>query len=623
VTRARTAAVAGALGVLLATQVAVADIKLRTEVTPRKVEIGDRFSVRLILSSDGRENVSDPQLKVPAGVRIFGQQVTQGSVVAITWMLTASRAGKYRIGPASVVTSNGRTSDKPVTVEVVAQGTLTDKQPPLGGQPLDPFSIMRGFGGPGFPALPGFPGFGEPEPPPELPALPEDYKVERASDPIAFLRATAEPQKVVVGEQVTLSAYAYGGRGDFGAASFGEPGRDDFLAVNIGEDDDTRKLPFDLDGQRWYVSKIASYALFPLKAGKLKVGSMSIGFSGPGYSTSPQGLLRKSRPLEIEVVEPPLRGRPPGYHLGDVGHFSLSAQVQPREVPIDGSISIIAKLEGTGNLPFTLLVPEQDGVHFLEPQLFDKIEPRRGVVQGFRTFTYVVELTKPGELDLGEITLPFYDAKARAYGVARAALGKVRVTGSAKTSSAAAKAAKAGPSLKGLLSPPAKMGPNPSAHARYLPSRVGFWLLLFGLPLSALLSFALSDLAKRWRRRRAERRGSLASALDAALTQLAEHARAGDTAGSAGAAERALFLAIEKATGLKGRGVLKAQLADVLANAAVPRDVADQTAALLGRCDELRFTGAAVELASFSAEVRDACQKLAQRAGPGATGATP
>ena len=618
---ARSAALAGALGVLLATQVAIADIKLRTEVIPRKVEIGDRFSVRLILSSDGRESVSDPQLKVPDGVRIFGQQVSQGSVVAITWMLSASRAGKYRIGPASVLTAKGRTSDRPVTVEVVAQGTLTDKQPPLGGQPLDPFSIMRGFGGPGFPTLPGFPGFPEPEQAPELPALPEDYKVERAPDPIAFLRATAEPRQVVVGEQVTLSAYAYAGRGDFGAASFGEPNRDDFLAISIGEDDDTRKLPFDLDGKRWLVSKIASYALFPLKAGKLKVGSMSIGFSGPGYSTSPQGLLRKSQPLEIDVVEPPLRGRPPGYHLGDVGHFSVSAQVQPREVPIDGSISIIAKLEGTGNLPFTLLVPEQDGVHFLEPQLVDKIEPHRGVVQGYRTFTYVVELTKPGELDLGEITLPFYDAKARAYGVARAALGKVKVTGQAKPPSAAAKAADTGPRLKSLLSPPAKLGPTPNARASYLPSRVGFWLLLFGLPLSALLSFALFDLAKLLRGRLAERRGSLASALDDALAQLAQQTRAGDTAASAGAAERALFLAIEKATGLKGRGVLKAQLANTLVSAAVPRAVAEQTAALLGRCDELRFTGAAVELTSFGAEVREACQKLAQLAVPKAPGA--
>jgi BatD DUF11 like domain len=613
---ARAAAAAAALGVLVVVRSAAADVTLHTEVSPRKVEIGDRFVVRFSITSDGRERISDPQLKVPDAVRIYGQSVAQGAGVTITWMLTANRAGKYKLGPASVLTSQGRSNDKPVTVEVVAQGTLSSKQPSLSGQPSDPLSMLRGFGGSGFPAMPGFPGFpgfpDEPEAAPQLPALPEGYKIERAADPIAFLRASAEPHQVVVGEQVTLSGYAYAGRGDFGAAFFAEPTRDDFLAVSIGDEDGAPKYPFDLEGRRWLVSKIASYALFPLKAGKLKIGSMSIGFSGPGYSNTPQGLLRKSAPLEIDVVEPPLQGRPPGYHLGDVGNFRLNVQVQPREVPIEGSISVVAKLEGSGNFPFTLLVPEREGVHFLEPQLVEQIAPQRGVLQGFRTFTYVVELTRGGEVDLGEITLPYYDAKARAYGVARAALGRVKVTGTAKPVPSV-KAANAGPSLKTLLKPPAKMSPTRSAAASFLPSRAGYWLLLFALPLSAVLGFALSDLTRLLRQRLSERRGSLSSALEQALAQLAAATRAGEAASVASAAERVLFLAIERATGLKARGVLKAELAETLTRADVPREVAELAAQLLRRCDQLRFAGEAVELASFSAEVRAICQQLGQR----------
>ncbi|HEX2876884.1 MAG TPA: BatD family protein, partial [Polyangiaceae bacterium] len=242
---ARAAAIASACLVLGVTQAAVADVKLRTEVSPRQVEIGAQFSVRLSITSDGRDSVSEPELKVPSGVRIFGTSVQQGSSVSITWMLMASRAGKFKLGPASVTTSKGRRSDKTVTVEVVPQGTLSPgNTPPLAGQ-QSPFSILRGFGGGNFPGLPGFPGFDQPEAPPELPPLPEGYAVERAQDPIAFLRATAEPRQVVVGEQVTLSAYAYAGRGDFGAAFFTEGTRDDFLAVPIDEDGETVKRPFD------------------------------------------------------------------------------------------------------------------------------------------------------------------------------------------------------------------------------------------------------------------------------------------------------------------------------------------------------------------------------------------
>ncbi len=329
---------------------------------------------------------------------------------------------------------------------------------------------------------------------------------------------------------MTLSTYAYAGRGNFEPGINTEPSRDDFLGFNLMED--ARQLQgvsyqFELDGQRWIAVKISEFALFPLKAGKLRAGEVTFGFAGRGYSTEPKGLVRKAPLIEIEVVEPPLNGRPPGYKLGDVGHFNLDAQVEPREVPAGGSISIVAKLEGVGNLPFTLLVPEQDGAHFLEPQIVDQVAPKRGIVQGFRTFTYVVELTQPGERDLGELTLPYWDPKARAYGVARAALGKVTVTGTAKPAPASAKAAASGARLKSLITPPARLGAMGGAAPSFWPSRVGYWLLLFGVPLTTVLGFALSDLAKLLSKRARERKGSLTSALDDALGQLAKSAQGG------------------------------------------------------------------------------------------------
>jgi len=618
------ATIAGAIcvGALTSAAVARAEVTLHTEVSQRKVEVGTRFTLQLRATSDDRDQPGNPELKVPAGITASGPSVgsqsqvsivngrmTQSIGISATWVLVASRPGTYKLGPASVQTASGRSSDRPVTIEVVPQGSLPP--PPLAGQPLDPFGMLRGLGGPGFPGFPGFPGDEQPEE--QLPQLPEEYRIAHALDPIAFLRARAVPRRVVVGEQVTLSNYAYAGRGNFEPGLVTEPSRDDFLAFNLMEDaHQLTGYPFDLDGQRWITVKVAEFALFPLKSGRLKAGEMSFGFVGRNYSTAPQGLTRKSAPIEIEVVEPPLANRPPGYRLGDVGHYDLTAQVEPREVPVGGSISVVAKLEGVGNLPFTLLVPEQNGVHFLEPQLVDQVAPKRGVVQGFRTFTYVVELTTPGEIELGDITLPYYDAKARAYGVARAALGKVRVTGSAKPAATSASPA-TGPQLKGLITPPARLGPTASTSPGYLPSRTGYWLLLFGLPLSALLGFALSDLSKLLSRRLAARRGSLAAALDEALAQLTAATRSGDATASAGAAERALFLAIEKATALKARGVLKTELKSSLERAGVAADLAERTAALLGRCDELRFAGEAVELPSFAAEVRETCQKLGQR----------
>lgn len=617
-------ATAGALCFLLASS-AEAAVRLSTEVRPRKVEVGDRFMVQLRATSDSDEQPRDPQLKLPPGVtasgpnvgtqsqmRIVNGRMMQSVSITATWVLTASRAGTFRIGPASVATSDGRSTDRAVTVEVVPKGSLPQQTPPLGGQPLDPWGMLRGFPRSPFPGFPGFPDFEEPEPEPQLPQLPEEYRIERALDPIAFLRVRAVPRKVVVGEQVTLSVYAYAGRGTFEPGPGGEPSRDDFLAYNLMDAaHQLQGYQFELNGQRWITVKIAEFALFPLKAGKLKAGEMSFGFRGRGYSRDPQGLQRKSQPIEINVVEPPLDGRPPGYRVGDVGHYSLNARVEPREVAAGGSVSVVAKLEGSGNLPYSLLVPEQRGVRFLEPQLIDQVAPRQGVVQGFRTFTYVVELSQPGEVDLGELTLPFYDVKARTYGVARAALGTVKVTGSAKPDATAGDPATPERRLRELVTPPPKLEPWQAPSNRYLASRPLYWLSLLGVPLLTLLGFALVDAGRLVQRRLRERRGSLAAALDVALAQLARAASGTDASATASASERALFTSIEQGTGLKARGILKAELPAALQARGVEPDLAARAGALLDHCDELRFAGEAADLPKLAAEARELCRKLA------------
>jgi hypothetical protein len=224
-----------------------------------------------------------------------------------------------------------------------------------------------------------------------------------------------------------------------------------------------------------------------------------------------------------------------------------------------------------------------------------------------------VELSEPGERELGELTLPYWDPEAKAYAVARASLGKVKVTGTAKPASTASAASDGSARLKGLVQPPAKLSLDRKKADPGWPAQRGYWLLLLGLPFSATLAFALTDLARRFKTKLAERSGSIGSALNEALTQLTEAVRAKDAASAASAAERALFLAIEKGTGVKGRGVLKAHLPRALTEAKVPQATAERAAALLDRCDELRFAGEAADLASFSADVRDTCKQLGGR----------
>ena len=92
------------------------------------------------------------------------------------------------------------------------------------------------------------------------------------------------------------------------------------------------------------------------------------------------------------VTEPPLKDRPAGYRIGDVGDYKLEATVEPREISAGESIGVVAKLSGIGNVPFKIQTPEQHGVEWLDPALSEKLESPNGIVQGRRTFSYVITL---------------------------------------------------------------------------------------------------------------------------------------------------------------------------------------------------------------------------------------
>lgn len=283
---------------------------LKTQVSSRQVEVGESFSLTLTAMTDkGTSLPQSPSLPTPTGVSVQGpsvamqQQVTlQGGSfqqrfgISATWTLVAQKPGRYRLGPPSVSVGARRVTGDTIEVEVVAAGSGTR---PRRRDPLDPF----GFG---LPSLPGFP-LGADDPPADLPAFPEELKVERADEPGAFLRAVASPMRVVMGEQVTLKIYAYGSRGPFRETNTSEPSRESFLAHTILENSYTETVHrVPIGGETWYAKKVRELALFPIRTGKLTIGAMRLGFEGRGYPSSGahKGLVRYSPPLTIEAFRP-------------------------------------------------------------------------------------------------------------------------------------------------------------------------------------------------------------------------------------------------------------------------------------------------------------------------------
>lgn len=596
---------ATALAVLAASPIARA-LEVKTAVSSQRVGLNEPFIVQLVVMSDGQNGntIGDVRLPLPPGmtagppsrspqsqVSIINGQMSQRVGVTLTWTVTPSKVGSFKVGPPSATFAGERAQGNPIPVEVVAGGTGGGQQRQRRG--FDPFSFFDPFGS-GSPFPPGFKSPFDDDPAeqqqPEEPSYPEELRVDKAPDQVAFLRATIAPNPVVVGQQVTLRVFAYGGRGQFSAESPNEPSHADFLTFDSGPDQ-VKAYLVPVSGIRFIAAKLRELPMFPLHAGTLRAGNMKMGFAGRGYPAAATGgaLMRESNWVSLVVTEPPLDGRPAGYKIGDVGEYHIDATVEPRQVFAGESISVVAKLSGIGNVPFKLQTPESRGVEWLEPALTEKMEAPGGIVQGSRTFSYVVRMTEPGKIDLGEVSLPYYDPKRHAYAIARAKLGEIEVKANPNAVKAKVEP-KPNDRLAGVLQARDTLGSMPSAQEP-LSDRPGFWAALLLAPFGVVFAGGALSVASRARAKLRERGESLGAQLEAALRE-ARELSARDTPGSVAAVERALFLAIELRLNLKARAILKSELRAALVERGLPSARADALVQILEDCDTLRFVGA-------------------------------
>jgi hypothetical protein len=616
-----------ALGVLvyfLFCPTAYCQVEMDLEAPP-KVEVGQQFEVKLDAQSAQGSPVN-PRLNTPPGLEVGGPSVgtswrmniVNGRMNKTTglnarWVLLAARVGKLTIGPAVVELDGSKYQSRTVTVEVVPQGSLPQRRrsSPFGWpDPFDPF-------GGRIPGMDDIFGSGEPEQPSNYP---KELDTPAALDPIAFLRVEATPTRVYVGQQVTLKVFAYGNRGRFQEQSAKEPSRTDFFSIPVVEGatlNDVYRVPVG-DGQ-WYAAKVREMVLFPLRAGELPIGAMEFGFGGGRYGASGRPLLRSSQPLSITVAEPPLEGRPSGYQVGDVGRFTLSAEVAPREIEAGGSVAAVVTLSGLGNLPQQLRVPSRTGVDFLAPTVKHTPRLEAGSYGGSKVFTYVIRLDNPGNVDLGEITLPFFDPQTQQYDIARAVLGQITVKPSTRPA-VQATAGQPGTSqpnatrpsnldqLQRVLSPRTTLARTPPSA--FFSDHPLAWLLLVLTPLSVVVVQGSLQLKRRLAAWFAGRRSSFEARINEQLSQ-ARVLLNSEPAAAASALERAVYLMIEARFQIKGRGMLRPELARMLRAAGVSPDSCERVTQCLETCDSVRFAPlAAATLAELHRNVQQIVEEL-------------
>jgi hypothetical protein len=564
--------------------------------------VGEAVQVRLDAMSDDGEEPSQPELAVPTGFEVRGPSVGTRQQVSIngfsmvtqkgisaSWLVTPIRAGLFTVGPATVVVKGQTKRSETVQLQVLPPG----QQPRARSRrrSADPFDNFDPFGNGAFDDLFDRLQRGGGSRFEQLPEAPTDLVPPRPLDSLAFLDAHIDTRRAVVGQQVTLSIYAHGAQGLFQEAPGArEPSTPDFLAQRLVEDGSRQPVyQYNLDGQRWIAVKVRELALFPLRAGKLEIGPLEFGFLGRRYGVrNGEGLRRSTRPIVIDVTEPPSEGRPPGYS-GEVGNFDLSASVEPRKIAAGGSVAVTARVKGRGRLPGALALPEQSGVEWLEPTLRDDAVVDDSVVGGTRTFSYVVRLTRSGTLDLGALKLPLFNPATGRYRVESFPLGNVIVEPAPETAAGAAAEHDEGPHLSTLVSFRSSLGPHD--RQTFLADRAGFWWLLGAGPGLVLAGAGALLVLGRVRGAARTREQSQATHATRAIGDAREALAGEQIPPVASAAERALYNAVEWATGVRARAVLRSDLGRDLTRAGLSEALATRVGELLDACGQLRFGG--------------------------------
>jgi len=602
--------------------------QIQLQLDADTVGVGD--TVHLQMSATSADAMpSDPQIGATPGFVVRHQSAspsqthisingtrTDRYTLTVDFALEARHIGTFNVGPPSVVVGGTRFAPHAVTLHVVPAGQAPARrqqapspQMPFGFSPFDPW---RGL-------FPGFDASGRgPDSQPPVTIDPK-LSLDAPRGSLYFLHATTDKTSAVVGEQVTYSVYEYI---DAGASNIEVDEEDvhdaqaaDFLKRPLLREDQEAILAgyASVGGRTWTVKLVRRWALFPLHPGDAVIGSMSVGLLRPRTAA---GTRRSTETFHVAVSEPPVAGRPPGYAVGDVGRFALSAQVQPRQVEQGGAVGVQVELSGKGSLPSALGAPAREGVEWLAPEVHDDVGPiGHDAFGGKRRFDFVVRIRRAGDVDLGDVALPFWDPDEKRYDVARARLGAVRVTPS--TTADAPNPDSPQELLPGLPSPRDSLSRQVSPR-RHLDDSPLFWIAgVAAWPFA--FGFAVSGRAAGRRALAAwhDRRRSPA----AALRERVAAAHAACAAKDARTADAAIIRALEAAAvvhaGVSVRDAVGEAVVERLERAGVPPQAASSIADLLRECEAARFApdaGDVVTARDRWVRAQGAIRSLGQRA---------
>lgn len=569
--------------------------RFKIVVDRTRLFVGERLQIALTLEGPGVSykkpfklpdlgpylrlvDVSGPQTKQVTQI-INGRMIKSGSV-NLTYLLEAKRAGTVTIPAISYNVGNIHVETRPLKIEII--------------QPQKPKLTPKNTGW---------------KPP---------------SDP--FLEVKLDKAEAYVGEQVVATWNLYFRTQFDNARLIREPMAGDFILTDLGTASSLNPVSKKLGQVSWQVAYIKGIALFPIKAGNVVLGPLVIKHSKRSRSRTAFGRrwidqIVESRSVNIRVKPLPDKGKPDDF-TGAVGQFTIKLDRANATMEADTPFKFTLTISGTGH-PDYIPKPEidlPDGFDIYTEAAEKDTRIERGRAFGIKKFKMILVPHVPGDFKLAPFEFSYFDPARRKYRLAKSVPIHLKVSPNRK------------PSI-----PFAGDGPSIISSAdqdlRYIkPDRSdlepeGKWLLssrvLLGSQLFPILAVATA-LVMRKRRERVSRDRGYARRLRAkkkfkkSLAEAKKAINAGDTAASCANVYHALAGFIADRHNLPEQGMTTAEAIETLEKAGVSEEIVKEADAILGTCDQARFTPGtftAADAMSLLDRMRDLVKRLEKETG--------
>jgi hypothetical protein len=422
-----------------------------------------------------------------------------------------------------------------------------------------------------------------------------------------FLEATASKISVFIGEPVIVEYRIYTRVNVSGYEITRQPSTAGFWSEEYPQPRTPAVTNVVRDGRQYAMATVKKLALFPTSAGTKTVDPMSMQaqvrvqrsrglfddfFRGGSLFGRNVSQLITSSPVEIEVRPLPAAGRPAEFG-GFVGDVDVSTSLDRTTAETNEAVTFTVRVNGEGNIR-TLPDPEIDFPGDFEvypPETSEQVSRGETRVSGSKTYEYVLIPRAPGVRTIPSVRLSYFDPGAEAYRTEVTAPIEIEVTGEAIDGPGVVSRARGEiATLREDIRFIHIETPSFRARDESLFRSPGFWML-------CLVPMIVVGGAYGVRRHQTRLEGDVAYARRRRASRAAQKRLAGARKLLGVETQREFYAEVGSALqGFLGdklniaeAGLIREEVAGVLRDASVSRDVVDAYFACLEHCDRQRF----------------------------------